>query len=671
MPNYPYDDLGTPLDATNLERLNNNYDQIQADIQSVSSASTQSINALEADVNNKLLAQKNELGGRLDVQKTIIDNLIVDGDSSPEAAQARVGLYGEDYPTLKSRIDGDLLDIGVDQINKSRGKFDQTYMADEFLQQIAGSAPINATPADDSIVTIKLANQAVTPDKTNMFQVGKNLFDKTAITANQFINQTTGDLQESASYNTSDFIPVTPGLQITRNFSHTLAWYNASKVFISGQAAETIAGVTTTVTAPANARYLRLTAPLVNSKPINLNTFQVEKGTVATSYEAFGFSIVEKYNKFTKVKNENLVDKAVTKEKVDSSIMTLNLKNLFNKETATDGFIVNNSNGNLQASTNYVASDFIPVSPNQQYTRNFSSFLAWYNESKVYVSGIASESNVNTTTTITAPATAYYMRVTGPRQSSTPINLSMFQVEKGTEATAYESYGYRLPAERDGIPVVYSTTNQWKGKKADCLGDSITAMNMWQPTVRDTLELLTFSNHGIGGTRVSGTASDAMHQDARINALDSSLDLLTVMGGTNDWVQNVPLGTFGRTNVDTTTFYGAANVMFSKLITRFPDKRILCMGTPYGTYPGRAGFTDTTGVLNNEGLMAIDYGTALMKVARLHGIPCVDIGGEAGWNNQNITTYITNDGALLHPNTVGAKRVASLVIGKLNALQPY
>lgn len=68
MPNYPYDDLGTPLDTTNLERLNNNYDQIQADIQSADSASQQRDNTITNDYNTKLNAQKTEYTGRLDAQ---------------------------------------------------------------------------------------------------------------------------------------------------------------------------------------------------------------------------------------------------------------------------------------------------------------------------------------------------------------------------------------------------------------------------------------------------------------------------------------------------------------------------------------------------------------------------------------------------------------------------
>ena len=51
--------------------------------------------------------------------------------------------------------------IGVTQIDKNKGKFDQTYMTDEFIEQMAGTTPVNAIPADESITTSKLAFLAV------------------------------------------------------------------------------------------------------------------------------------------------------------------------------------------------------------------------------------------------------------------------------------------------------------------------------------------------------------------------------------------------------------------------------------------------------------------------------------------------------------------------------
>lgn len=55
--------------------------------------------------------------------------------------------------------------ITVNQIDKNAGKLDQTFMTEEFLQQMAGNTPINAVPADNSITTAKLVDGAVTSAK--------------------------------------------------------------------------------------------------------------------------------------------------------------------------------------------------------------------------------------------------------------------------------------------------------------------------------------------------------------------------------------------------------------------------------------------------------------------------------------------------------------------------
>ena len=56
-------------------------------------------------------------------------------------------------------------EITVSQINKNKGKLDQTYMSDEFLQQITGNTPVNSIPANNSITQEKLVNRAVSSSK--------------------------------------------------------------------------------------------------------------------------------------------------------------------------------------------------------------------------------------------------------------------------------------------------------------------------------------------------------------------------------------------------------------------------------------------------------------------------------------------------------------------------
>lgn len=56
-------------------------------------------------------------------------------------------------------------EIVVSQINKNKGKFDQTYMTDEFLSQIRGEAPLNAVIANGGVTTEKLADFSVNRNK--------------------------------------------------------------------------------------------------------------------------------------------------------------------------------------------------------------------------------------------------------------------------------------------------------------------------------------------------------------------------------------------------------------------------------------------------------------------------------------------------------------------------
>lgn len=62
-------------------------------------------------------------------------------------------------------------DIGITDLNKNKTQFDQTWITDEFKQQIIGNTPLNATPADGSLITVKYARKSVTPDKLSGSEV--------------------------------------------------------------------------------------------------------------------------------------------------------------------------------------------------------------------------------------------------------------------------------------------------------------------------------------------------------------------------------------------------------------------------------------------------------------------------------------------------------------------
>lgn len=318
--------------------------------------------------------------------------------------------------------------------------------------------------------------------------------------------------------------------------------------------------------------------------------------------------------------------------------------NLFNLNTITSGFLVN-SDGSLLSNASYATSDFIQIFPGRQYFCSSIRTAAFYDANKNFMGGAGSYLNYSpnkVNSVITAQLGAYYVRISAA--------LSDFQ-----------HIAFRF--------LLVNVPSRWAGKTMSCFGDSLTEQAKWQPMIIDKLGLL-HKNHGLGGTKVAdttGTDTNAMCRDERINAIFSPSDVITFLGFTNDWANNVPLGTLGST--DTTTAYGALNVMYQKLITRFPTTRIIAMTPPFQKYPNRAGWTDTTGIKNNLNLTTSDYGKVTKDVSALYGIPVIDLYANVGWCDINIATYVTNDGALLHPNTEGAKRIAELVTGQLKSIE--
>ena len=121
------------------------------------------------------------------------NQVVIDGDSSVEAAQARVDASGQTNPTLKARLDKEHNEVtaqlaqietqklnkgevSVTDIDKNKGLIDETYLSDTLKQQIVGDAPIHAIPADDSLTTDKYVDESVTAVKMDNTAAAKALF---------------------------------------------------------------------------------------------------------------------------------------------------------------------------------------------------------------------------------------------------------------------------------------------------------------------------------------------------------------------------------------------------------------------------------------------------------------------------------------------------------------
>lgn len=249
-----------------------------------------------------------------------------------------------------------------------------------------------------------------------ILQPSKNLFDVNTITPGYYVQYSTGVLLVNENFFTSDFIEVVEGETYIKNGSQQLAFYDASKHYISG-----IATTNDSFIIPNGVRLMRFCD--LNDKLPNM---QLEKGDTVTDYVSCTNGI----------NPTNISDKTIDDNHLKNKYAkTVHSVNLFLIETVTEGKSVSWSDGILVENPNFFTSDYIRVYPNLNYIKNDTQQLAFYDDQRNYISGIAS-----TPSYFTAPAEAYWVRFCASNNL-----LNFMQFEEGTQSTNYIRGGYYIP----------------------------------------------------------------------------------------------------------------------------------------------------------------------------------------------------------------------------------
>ena len=208
-------------------------------------------------------------------------------------------------------------------------------------------------------------------------------------------------------------------------------------------------------------------------------------------------------------------------------------------------------------------------------------------------------------------------------------------------------------------------TSQWKDKIWNVALDSLTAgfgtTKSYHQYIQEDLGITTINNYGISSTEIctSGTSGNPFIN--RYLSMDVNADLITVLGGSNDFLHNAELGTFDSR--DNSTFYGALHNLCVGLVTNFTNSKIAFF-TPLrinGIYG-----IDT--VPNTKGYILEDYVDAIKEVCGFYSIPVLDL-----FKSSGLSPYIpymkTNympDGT--HPNAVGHRMIADKIRSFINGL---
>lgn len=251
-------------------------------------------------------------------------------------------------------------------------------------------------------------------------------------------NNTNGTLLAAAGYNTTGFVPVVAGNPYSFSSKDYLAWYDTSKIFISGT---TNSNAALTVTAPAGAAFARASAK--TSAPDYWAGFQIEAAAAPTKFEPFG-----KFLLTSEVKKESL-----NGDTLETSSIPLRAakylspsKNFYNKFAASIGSTINASTGTVTSNATYNLSDYIPVVSGQVYSGMGVNPIRAYCYFDPYKNFVSGGSN-NSTSTLTVPATAAYVRIV-----VFAVDQDLFQFELGSTASTFAAYGYSLK-DPAGAPI--------------------------------------------------------------------------------------------------------------------------------------------------------------------------------------------------------------------------
>lgn len=242
-----------------------------------------------------------------------------------------------------------------------------------------------------------LSNTNILNKKVDLVPV-KNLFDKSKATIGSYTNNI-GGVVTNASYDYSDFIPVVAGTQyVSTSFIRFSCYYDFNYAVVAGGISADIK----TFTPPINAVYTK-----ISYYHNNIDIFQLEIGSVSTSYEAY--KLTANPNQLTL---SDYAKKADIPSYVADKVSLVPSSNFFNKNSGLVelGYYVSAGTGGHNASASYAATGKMKIPDGAtQITMTYKHQIAFFNSSGVYISGSLS---TDTNKTQSVPVGAVYVDCT-------------------------------------------------------------------------------------------------------------------------------------------------------------------------------------------------------------------------------------------------------------------
>lgn len=519
---------------------------------------------------------------------------------------------------------------------------------------------------DGTIANMTIKKNSITTDKLQFIDINENLLEGVSFIQGYY-NPTTGAVEGKSSYKTTELIPFSSSILYT-NVINNITYFDLDKAFIIGHWG---GQYQKPLTPPPNAKYIAITFE---------NTLNPED-----------YYLKEREDDSYMIKDENL-KKCLNNESLDSvnksfedllnnqnnNFININkikgfnytATNLYNESTNESlGTYINPTTGkvvsNIGSYQNYKATDYIEVEVAEKYSSNIHLNYAFYDSSKTYIGGAYG----GWTNPITVPQNARYIRFTIDVtvenivfcKGNTVID-DVFTIENFLKAGLIKELGIEESKLNNLVWNVF--------------GDSMSSIDFSKPTwwqIISEKHNMTANCYGISGTTLAHTNDRHLWDynwgklDANeigYNPIDSSTwdtgncfcerfikmsdeaDLITVMGSTND--NAVKLGNWDST--DTSTFYGALNILIQGLINKYPNKKIafftpMQQANSYTTNVANPGL-ELDKKLPTDTLSLQLRAEAIKRKCNQYSIPCLDlysISGVNGVGNRKALVYRNND----------------------------
>lgn len=603
---------------------------------------TSSVFELEVDksINSeKSIVSTNEFGALLKGLASLNEydnykNEIAEARDGEKNLLTKVKKIDEQLDTIENEIDKNYNTINNKLANKL-GDGVSVKMGDlsnEVKEAMTGGSV--AVVGKNSVGKENIIAKNVEINHTTFFKQGEiNLCLYTTFEQNKGVSPTTGGLMDLSGYKTTDYIEVEANTTYSTNEYLNVAFYNSSKTWIGGLQGGSWYGNFTT---PSETKYLKISFTSTTNAILN-------KGSVLNTNSDVEITNSKLDSRLIKYVRDNVKEAIFRENKrfINSSklefITDTDYVNLYNPSTSTTDKSVSPTNGNLVSNVGYSASDYIYIYGDTKYYASQQNHLAFYDIDKKYISGLSSWTNP-----LTTPSNAKYIRVTFTSNALNPY------ITKNT-AKPYVSYGKKyFEFESDFIECLQKLINgnELNNISWNALGDSITegpnylnfksyAYYLTQKYNMNTV------NYGVSSSRIAKSSARTDSFIERYLNMRDNVNIVSVKGGTNDFLESTPMGSFSSTSE--TEFYGALHILCKGLKEKYYNIPIFFM-TP---------IINSNKSTNSLGFKLTDYCKAIKEVCAYYGIPVLDLNSlcQIDPTITNIKNNYITDG--VHPNDNG------------------